>query len=88
VKHACRKWPSPGKTRCRLHGGADQELSPDGKARISEASRREWAQWRAAMGLPEDWRFVHSRRRGGRQSAAQWLAKHRPELFEGEEEER
>jgi hypothetical protein len=66
-----------GKTRCRLHGGADQELSPEGRKAISEASKREWAKWREQIGLDPDWRYGStwlSRRK--RETAADWLAKH------------
>jgi hypothetical protein len=63
--------------RCRHHGGKSTgPRTEEGKRRVGEASRREWAKHRAALGLPPDWRYVQSRRRGGRQTAAQWLAEH------------
>jgi hypothetical protein len=76
-KHAaCTAWPIRGQKRCRVHGGIKGELSDAGRKVISEASQREWREWRAERGLPETWRYSDSRRRGGRQTAAQWLAEH------------
>ena len=66
--------------RCRHHGGKSTgPRTPEGKRRVGEASKREWVKHRAALGLPPDWRYVQSRRRGGRQTAAQWLAATKPE---------
>lgn len=78
-KRACRRWPVPGKTRCPLHGGLSRgPATPSGRKAISEMRKAEWAAWRASMGLDPEWRYVQSRRRGGRQTAAQWLAEHGP----------
>jgi hypothetical protein len=78
-KHVCRGWAMPN-GRCRHHGGKSTgPRTPEGKAKVGAASAREWRAWRAERGLPADWRWVDSRRRGGRQTAAQWLAEHGPE---------
>jgi hypothetical protein len=86
----CRMLPVRPGGRCRLHGGLNTgPASPEGKRAVGDAQREGWKRWRAEMGLPEDWRYGStwlSRRK--RETAADWLAKHRPELFEGEEEER
>jgi hypothetical protein len=69
-----------GKTRCRFHGGVDQELSEAGRQAISEASKREWAKWREAMGLDPSWRYGStwlSRRQ--RETAADALVRKKPE---------
>jgi hypothetical protein len=66
-----------GRTRCRLHGGAAQELSEAGRKAISEASKREWAKWREERSLPTTWRYGKtwlSRRK--RETAADYIAKH------------
>jgi hypothetical protein len=43
---ACRRWPVPGRTRCRLHGGMSTGArTPEGKARVLAAlidGRRRW----------------------------------------------
>ena len=43
---ACRRWPVPGKTRCRLHGGMSTGArTPEGKARVLAAlieGRQRW----------------------------------------------
>lgn len=45
----CRAKPLPGKSRCKFHGGASTgPRTPEGKARIAEAQRRRWAEWRAS----------------------------------------
>lgn len=76
VKRGCQRWPTRGHRRCRLHGGVDQELSPEGRKAISEASKREWAKWRQQVGLDPDWRYGStwlSRRK--RETAADYVAK-------------
>jgi hypothetical protein len=45
-----------------------------------------WARWREERGLPADWRYSDSRGKGGRITAAQWLAEHGPTKPEGEGE--
>lgn len=55
--HACRApavWDKqqncPRNGRCKLHGGKSTgPRTPEGKARIAEAQRERWQQWRAAM---------------------------------------
>ncbi|MBY6203172.1 helix-turn-helix domain-containing protein [Maritalea mobilis] len=43
----CRAKALPGKTRCKFHGGASTgPRTADGRARISEAQRKRWADWR------------------------------------------
>ena len=43
---ACRRWPVPGRTRCRLHGGMSTgAMTPEGKARVLAAlieGRQRW----------------------------------------------
>ena len=43
---ACRRWPVPGRTRCRLHGGMSTGArTPEGKARVLAAlieGRQRW----------------------------------------------
>src|SRR5262245_4574146 len=43
---ACRRWPVPGRTRCRLHGGLSTGArTPEGKARVLAAlieGRQRW----------------------------------------------
>lgn len=42
--HPCRLLSEPGKHRCKFHGGMSTvPRTPEGKARISEAQRRRWA---------------------------------------------
>ena len=44
----CRAKPLPGKTRCKFHGGMSTgPRTTEGRARIAEAQRRRWAEWRA-----------------------------------------
>jgi hypothetical protein len=69
-----------GSGRCYVHGGASTgPRTPEGKAKVSMAVAASWARWRAERGLPETWRYDDSRRHGGRQTAAQWLAEHATE---------
>ena len=45
----CRAKPLPGRTRCKFHGGASTgPRTAEGRARIAEAQRIRWVQWRAA----------------------------------------
>lgn len=45
--HPCRARPEPGRTRCRFHGGKSTgPRTPEGKARVAEAQRKRWAEWR------------------------------------------
>jgi hypothetical protein len=62
--------------RCYLHGGVPSELSEAGRNAISEASKREWAKWRADRGLDPSWRYGRtwlSRRK--RETAADAIAR-------------
>jgi transcriptional regulator with XRE-family HTH domain len=43
----CRMRSEPGRRRCRHHGGMSTgPKTPEGRARIAEAERRRWQQWR------------------------------------------
>ena len=75
----CRKWPVPGKTRCRFHGGLSTgAITEDGKARSLAAMREGWQRWlektRAAKALGEIDRFP-----GGRKSGPGWVT---PRMWE------
>lgn len=49
----CRCKSEPGKRRCKFHGGKSTGAkTPEGKARIAEANRLRWAQWRAERARP------------------------------------
>jgi hypothetical protein len=40
----------PGKRRCRFHGGLSTgPRTAEGKARVAEAQRRRWAEWRRSI---------------------------------------
>jgi hypothetical protein len=71
-----------GGKRCIMHGGfgISGPKTDEGKARISQVVAASWARWRAERGLPADWRYSDSRGKGGRETAADWLRKHRTEL--------
>lgn len=46
----CRNYPTPGRSRCRLHGGRSTgPRTIEGRVRISLAQRRRWSLWRAAQ---------------------------------------
>jgi hypothetical protein len=46
----CRRWPVPGKERCRLHGGASTgAVTAEGRARANAARDAGLARWREAM---------------------------------------
>jgi hypothetical protein len=69
----CRKWPVPGKERCRLHGGRSAgALTDDGKARSLAAMRAGRQRWleetRANKAAGEIARFP-----GCRKSGARWV---------------
>jgi hypothetical protein len=75
----CRKWPVPGKTQCRLHGGLSTgALTEDGKARSLAAMRAGRQRWheemRAKKALGEIDRFP-----GGRKPGAGWVT---PRMWE------
>lgn len=78
-KRECRRWPVPGKARCPLHGGLSRgPTSPEGRKRISEMRKAEWRAWRVSVGLPESFRYSDSRGKGGRVTAADWIARNGP----------
>jgi hypothetical protein len=65
----CRKWPVPGRARCRLHGGASTgAVTAEGRARANaarEAGRQRWLQeMRAKKATGEIKRFPCGRRSG------------------------
>src|SRR6516165_6963332 len=69
----CRKWPVPGKTRCRFHGGLSTgAITEDGKARSLAAMHAGWQRWlektRTAKALGKIDRFP-----GGRKSGPRWV---------------
>jgi hypothetical protein len=77
----------PGAKRCRFHGGLSTgPRTPEGKARRSVHVKGEWARWREERGLPPWWRFDGSRRKGARQTAADYIAQHGPWKPEAEGE--
>ncbi len=41
----CRRYPVPGRRRCRLHGGVVAPATPERRRRLSEASRAAWARY-------------------------------------------
>jgi len=46
----CQARVVPGKQRCGLHGGASTgPRTAEGKARVAEAQRRRWAEWRTRI---------------------------------------
>src|SRR5262249_2387747 len=55
----CRRWPVPGKKRCRLHGGLSTGAkTPEGKARVLAAlteGRRRWIAQMKAEGRKFPW---------------------------------
>jgi hypothetical protein len=77
--HVCRGWAMVN-GRCRHHGGKSTgPRTPEGKRRVGEASAREWAKHRAALGLPPWWRSRDNQVcRQKRESAADYIAKHGP----------
>jgi len=69
----CRKWPVPGKERCRFHGGRSTgALTEEGRARSHAAMRAGRQRWleemRAKKAAGEIERFP-----GGRKSGARWV---------------
>jgi hypothetical protein len=78
----CRKWPVPGKTRCRFHGGCSTgPLTDEGKEKSLAAMHDGWQRWlaetRAAKALCEIDRFP-----GGRKSGPRWITPRMRELRE------
>jgi hypothetical protein len=80
----CRKWPVPGKERCRFHGGCSTgALTAEGKARSLAAMRAGRQRWheemRAKKAAGEIERFP-----GGRKSGPRWVT---PRMWEQREME-
>jgi len=78
----CKKWPVPGKERCRLHGGLSTgPLTDEGKEKSLAAMRDGWQRWlektRAKKAAGEIKRFP-----GGRKSGARWVTPRMRELRE------
>jgi hypothetical protein len=62
----CRKWPVPGKERCKLHGGRSTgPLTDDGKARSLAAMHDGWQRWHDRMRAPSGSPAAESRARDG-----------------------
>jgi hypothetical protein len=75
----CRKWPVPGKERCRFHGGCSTgPLTEDGKTRslaAMRAGRRRWVEeMRTKLAAGEIDRFP-----GGRKAGSAWVT---PRMWE------
>ena len=75
----CKKWPVPGKERCRFHGGLSTgALTDEGKARSLAAMHDGWRRWleetRARKAAGEIDRFP-----GGRKSGPRWVT---PRMWE------
>jgi hypothetical protein len=69
----CRRWPVPGRTRCRLHGGLSTGArTPEGKARVLAAlieGRQRWLEEMRAMKKAG----LIARFPGGRKSGDAWV---------------
>jgi hypothetical protein len=75
----CKKWPVPGKERCRFHGGCSTgAVTEEGKARSLAAMHDGWQRWlektRAKKAAGEIDRFP-----GGRKSGPRWVT---PRMWE------
>jgi hypothetical protein len=75
----CKKWPVPGKERCRFHGGLSTgALTDEGKTRSLAAMQEGWRRWleetRAKKAAGEIDRFP-----GGRKSGPRWVT---PRMWE------
>jgi hypothetical protein len=75
----CKKWPVPGKTRCRFHGGLSTgPLTDEGKEKSLAAMHDGWQRWleetRAKKAAGEIDRFP-----GGRKSGPRWVT---PRMWE------
>jgi hypothetical protein len=80
----CRKWPVPGKNRCRFHGGCSTgPLTEEGKARAlaaMRAGRQRWLDEMRAKAAGQIDRFP-----GGRKSGTAWVT---PRMWEQRQIER
>jgi hypothetical protein len=78
----CRKWPVPGKTRCRFHGGRSTgPLTNEGKARSLAAMREGRQRWLADMHAKKAAGEI-ARFPGGRKSGSGWITPRMRELRE------
>jgi hypothetical protein len=68
----CRRWPVPGKKRCRLHGGMSTGArTPEGKARALAARREGLQRWFAEMRSKKAAGLI-TRFPGGRKTGSAW----------------
>jgi hypothetical protein len=78
----CRKWPVPGKERCRFHGGCSTGPSTeDGKATSLAAMRAGRQRWLAEMHEKKAAGAI-KRFPGGRKSGGRWITPRMQELRE------
>jgi hypothetical protein len=78
----CKKWPVPGKTRCRFHGGCSTgALTDEGKARSLDAMRAGRQRWYEEM-LAKKAAGQIDRFPGGRKSGPRWVTPRMWELRE------
>ena len=69
----CRRWPVPGRTRCRLHGGLSTGAkTPEGKARVLAALIEGRQRWLEEMRAKKKAGLI-ARFPGGRKSGYQWV---------------
>jgi hypothetical protein len=69
----CRKWPVPGKERCRLHGGRSTgPLTDEGKAQSLAAMRAGRQRWHEEMRAKKAAGGIE-RFPGGRKSGGRWI---------------
>jgi hypothetical protein len=70
---ACRRWPVPGKTRCRLHGGLSTGArTPQGKARVLAALTEGRQRWLEEMRAQKKAGLI-ARFPGGRKAGYRWV---------------
>jgi hypothetical protein len=70
---ACRRWPVPGRTRCKLHGGLSTGArTPEGKARVLAALIEGRQRWLEEMRRAKEAGLI-ARFPGGRKSGDQWV---------------
>jgi hypothetical protein len=70
---ACRRWPVPGRTRCRLHGGLSTGArTPEGKARVLAALIEGRQRWLEKMRAKKEAGLI-ARFPGGRKSGYRWV---------------
>jgi hypothetical protein len=75
----CRKWPVPGKERCRFHGGLSTgALTDEGKARSLAAMRAGRQRWHEEMRAKKTAGEI-DRFPGGRKSGPRWVT---PRMWE------